>query len=97
MFTMAMGLKEHVKQNGWAPSKAMRPAALLGMPVLTSITVNALIVLADSNLRQRAPATGDCSAITDKADRLACFDDHARRPVAHPFRGANAPALSHAL
>jgi len=54
-----------------------------------------LIVLADSKLWQRSSASEDCSVITEKDGRLACFESHARRPVSHPFRGANAPALTH--
>lgn len=97
MLTMAIDLRGQAKQRSWAPTKAVRLAALLGMLILTSVTVNALIVLADSNHWQRSSASEDCSVITEKDGRLACFDSHARRPVSHPFRGANAPALSHAL
>jgi hypothetical protein len=77
-----------------------KPCALVGCSapfVLMSITVNALIVVADSPARKRSSASDDCSANTDKAERLTCFDNLARRPAPHPFKGANAPALSGSL
>jgi hypothetical protein len=94
MFTMAMGLRGQAKQQEWAPSKALRLAALLGTLILVSVAVNALIVVADSNARARSSAAGSCSAILEKADRLACYDKLASQPAQHPFRGANAPTLN---
>jgi len=94
MFTMAIGLRGQDRHEGWAPTKVMRLTALLGMLILVSAAVNALILLADSNPRPRSSAAEDCSGVAEKADRLACYDKLARRPAPHPFRGANAPALS---
>jgi hypothetical protein len=59
----------------------MRLAVLLGALVLMSISTT----------------TADCSVITETADRLACYDNLARWPAPHPFRGATAPALNHSL
>jgi hypothetical protein len=96
MFTMASGLRGQAQREGSVPTKSLRLAALLGTLVLMSIAVNALII-ADSNARQRSSATADCSAVREKADRLACYDKLARQPAPHPFRGANAPALNGSL
>jgi hypothetical protein len=92
MFTMALGLRGQAKQE--VPTKAMRLAALLGTLILVSVAVNALIVVAHSNARARPSAARSCSAIFEKADRLACYDKVASQPAAHPFKGANAPALN---
>ena len=56
MFTTAIGLRGQANPNGWAHTKAMRSAALLGALILVSVAVNALIVIADGNLRER-PST----------------------------------------
>ena len=95
MFTIHHGLGGHAAHLEWQPTKAMRLAALLGTLIVVSIAVNALTIHADSNLRQRSSAVGDCSAIAEKIDRLACYDNLARQPAPHPARGANAPALFH--
>lgn len=97
MFTMAIGLRGQAQREGWMPTKTMRLAALLGTLVLMSITVNALMVVADSTVRRRSSASEDCSAITESAERLVCFDNLARRPAPHPFKGANAPVLGRSL
>jgi hypothetical protein len=97
MFTMASGLRGQAQREGSVPAKSVRLAALLGTLVLMSIAVNALAIFADGNARQRSSATADCSAITEKIDRLACYDKLAGRPASHPFRGANAPALDGSL
>ena len=97
MFTIHHGLGGHAAHLEWQPTKAIRLAALLGTLIVTSIAVNATIILADSNHRQRSSAAGDCSAIAEKVDRLACYDNLARQPAPHPAKGANAPALSHSF
>jgi len=97
MFTMASGLRGQAQREGSVPTKSLRLGALLGLLVLMSIAVNALIIVADSNARQRSSATADCSAVTEKADRLGCYDKLTGRPAPHPFRGANAPALNGSL
>jgi hypothetical protein len=97
MFTTALGLRGQAQRKGWIPTKTVRVAALLGALVLMSITVNALIVVADGTVRQRSSASEDCPAITQKVERLTCFDNLAQRPAPHPFKGANAPALSGSL
>jgi hypothetical protein len=97
MLTMAIGLRGQAQRKGSVPTKSVRLAALLGSLVLMSIAVNALIIFADSNARQSSSATADCSAVEEKADRLACYDKFTGRPAPHPFRGANAPALNGSL
>jgi hypothetical protein len=96
MFTMASGLRGQAQREGSVPTKSVRLAALLIL-VLMSIAVNALTIFADSNARQHPSATADCSALTEKTDRLACYDKLAGRPAPHPFRGANAPSLNGTL
>jgi hypothetical protein len=96
MFTMASGLRGQAQREGSVPTKSVRLAALLIL-VLMSIAVNALTIFADSNARQHPSATADCSALTEKTDRLACYDKLAGRPAPHPFRGANAPSLNGSL
>lgn len=97
MFAMALGLRGQTTPERSSPAKAARFAVLLGALVLMSAAVNALVILAGSNFWQRSAATSDCSVITREADRLACYDKLASRPVRHPFKGANAPAFSHSL
>jgi len=97
MFTMASGLRGQAQREGSVPAKSVRLTALLGTLVLMSIAVNALTIFADSNARQHPSATADCSALTEKTDRLACYDKLAGRPAPHPFRGANAPSLNGTL
>ena len=96
MFTMASGLRGQAQRERWVPTKSVRLAALLIL-VLMSIAVNALTIFADSNARQHPSATAECSALTEKTDRLACYDKLAGRPAPHPFRGANAPSLNGTL
>jgi hypothetical protein len=91
MFTLASGLRGQAQREGSVPTKSVRLAALLGALVLMSITVNALTIGADSNVRRHSSATTDCSAVAEKTERLACYDKRAGRPAPHPFRGANAP------
>jgi hypothetical protein len=97
MFTMASGLRGQAQREGSVPTKSVRLAALLGLLVLMSIAVNALTIFADSNARRRSSATADCSALTEKTDRLGCYDKFTGRPAPHPFRGANAPSLNGSL
>jgi hypothetical protein len=98
MSMMAIGLRGQAQRNGSVSTKSVRLAALVGTLVLMSIAVNALTIFADSNARQpSSTTTEDCSAVMEKTDRLACYDKHAGRPASHPFRGANAPALSGSL
>jgi hypothetical protein len=78
-------------------TKAARFAAVLGVLVLVSVATSALLILADSESRHRSPDSVDCSRITEQADRLACYDNLASRPIRHPFWGANVPALSHSF
>ena len=96
MFTMASGLRGQAQREGSVPTKSVRLAALLIL-VLMSIAVSALAIFADSNARQHPSATAECSALTEKTDRLACYDKLAGRPAPHPFRGANAPSLNGTL
>lgn len=95
MFTIHNGLGGHAAHGEWQPTRAMQLAALLGTLVVVSIAVNALTILADSNLRQGTSTAPSCSAIGEEVDRLACYDKLARQPVPHPAKGANAPALLH--
>ena len=79
-------------KSGFRP----RPCGLLHCSVpllLVTLAVNALIVLADGRTRAKTLAAGACAPITEKVDRLACYDKLANQPAPHPFRGANAPAL----
>jgi hypothetical protein len=94
MFTMATGgLRGQAQHEERVPTKAVRLVALLGTLLLVTLAVNALIVLADGRTRAKTLAAGACAPITEKVDRLACYDKLANQPAPHPFRGANAPAL----
>src|SRR5262245_23303219 len=97
MFTMANSLRGQAQHKLSMRTRAVRVTALLGALVLVSIAVNALTVFADSNVRRRFSAAVDCSAVTEKTDRLACYDKLTWRPAPHPFRGANALPLSGSL
>ena len=70
MFTTAIGLRGQANHEGRVHSKAMRSAALLGALILVSVAVNALIAIADRNLRQRS-STAESAVISEMADRLA--------------------------
>jgi hypothetical protein len=97
MFTMAIGLRGQANHRELIPTKAVRLAALLGALILISVAVNAAVILADRNARTRSSAAGACAAITEKPDRLTCYDKLASQPARHPFRGANAPVLNRPL
>jgi hypothetical protein len=97
MFTMATGLRGQARHEARIPTKALRFAALLGTLILVSVAVIAMIVVADRNTRARSSAARSCSAVTQMADRLACYDKLANQPAPHPFRGTNAPALDPSL
>ena len=97
MFTIHPGLGGHAAHLEWQPTKPARLAALLGTLIVVSIAVNASTIFADSNHRQRSSAAGDCSVVTEKVDRLACYDKLTRQPAPHPAKGANAPALFHSF
>jgi hypothetical protein len=94
MFTMAHGLRGQTTTEGLVPAKAVRLAALLGVLVLTSVAVNALVIHADRDPPRQSSNPADCSAIGEAAARLACYDALAGRPVRQPFKGANVPAVS---
>ena len=91
MFTIHHGLGGHAAHVEWQPTKALRVAALLGVLIGVSLTLNTLVILADSGLRRVATAA-DCSILADESERLACYDKPAREPAPHPAKGANAPA-----
>jgi hypothetical protein len=95
MLTISHDIRGHAGHLQWQPTQAMRLAALLATLIVMSVAVNALTNHADSNPRQQSSAAGDCSAIAEKVERLACFDNLARQPAPHPARGANAPEHSH--
>jgi hypothetical protein len=57
MFTTAIGLRGQAKPERHIAAKPVRLAALLGALILVSVAVNALIIIADSNLRPRSPIT----------------------------------------
>jgi hypothetical protein len=95
MFTTHHGSSGHAARSERRPTKVLRLAALLGTLFVVSIAVNALIILADSNIRQPSSTAADCSVITEKGDRLACYDAFASQPAPHPAKGANAPVLFH--
>ena len=90
MFTMDLGLRGQARHDGLLPAKAARLAALLGALILTSVSVVAFTIFADRNLRQRASTVASCSAVTQEADRLACYDKLAHQPASHLFKGATA-------
>ncbi len=87
MFTMALGLGGQAQHKEPVSTKSVRVGALLGALVLTSIAVNALIVVADSTVRKRSSASDDCSAITERAERLTCFDNLARPACTSSLQG----------
>src|SRR5262245_11215664 len=97
VFTMANGLTGQAQHKGSMPTKTVRVTALLAALVLASIAVNALTIFADRTIRQRSVVAPDCSLVTEKTDRLACYGRINQRPAPHPFRGANAPALRGSL
>lgn len=98
MFMMAIGLRGLAQKSGPMPNEVARVTALLGALVLLGITATALAIIADSNIRGLSvSAVANCSSITEKAERLNCYDRLARPPAGHPFRGANAPALGSAF
>jgi hypothetical protein len=55
MFTTAVGLRGQASPDGRVARKPVRLAALLGALILTSVAVNALIVVAGSPARQHHP------------------------------------------
>jgi hypothetical protein len=97
MFTMAIDLRGQTTTQGLLTAKAVRLAALLGALVLMSTAINGLVILADNNPSQRSSNPANCLEFTQRADRLACYDNLAGRPVRHPFKGANAPVLVHSF
>jgi hypothetical protein len=97
MFTIQHGLSGHAAHTEWQSTKSMRLAGLLGAFIVMSIAVNALTILADSNLRQGTSRVTGCPAVENESERLACYDTLARQPAPHPAKGANAPALFHSF
>ena len=57
MFTTAIGLRGQARPERHTAAKPLRLAALLGALILVSVAVNGLIIIADTNLRQRSPVT----------------------------------------
>ena len=57
--------------EGFMPRKALRIALVIGMLVLLSVAVNALTILADSNLRQNSATARDVSITAEQVGRLA--------------------------
>ena len=97
MFTMAMGLRGQAKPETMGSHKAVRLAAVLGSLILASVAVNSAIILADRNPQAQSSPKEDCSAIAEKTGRLAATIGLPTALALHPFRGANAPALSSSL
>jgi hypothetical protein len=97
MFTLALGHRGRTTHHELVRAKAAGFAAVLGVLVLAGVAASALVILADSNSWHGSSNSVDCPRITGQADRLACYDKLARRPIQHPFRGANMPAPSHSF
>jgi hypothetical protein len=72
MCTIAIGQRGLASPRGWVSKKAVRLAALLGTLVVISVTLNALIIAADSDFRRQSPAGGNCAVITKEAGWPAC-------------------------
>ena len=92
MFRLANGLSGQAQKGGAMPTKAVRVTVLLSAPALLGIAVGALTMSWDSHVRRHSfAAAADCSAVTEKTERLGCYDRFAPPPAPQPFRGANAP------
>jgi hypothetical protein len=98
MFPMANGLRGQAQKGGAMPTKTVRVTALLGALVLVGIAASALTMSFDRSVRWPSFAAAvECSAVTEKTERLGCYDRFAPPPAPQPFRGANAPALGGSL
>src|SRR5262245_1905478 len=98
MFRMANDLSGQAQKGGDMPTKTVRVTVLLSTLALLGIAVGALTMSWDSRARRHSfAAAADCSAVTDKTERLGCYDRFAPPPAPQPFRGANAPALGGSL
>src|SRR5262245_21808850 len=71
MFRMAVGSRGRACSEGLVPTKVVRFAVLLGVLILISLVINGLAILADSSLRQRSWAAGECPAVSDTAAHWA--------------------------
>src|SRR5262245_3797313 len=98
MFRMANGLSGQAQRGGAMPTKSVRVTVLLSALALLGIVVGALTMSWDGHARRHSfAAAADCSAVTEKTERLGCYDRYAPPPAPQPFRGANAPALGGSL
>ncbi len=69
-----------------------RMAALICALLIAGFAAIGIVILANTD-RSTAPAEiGDCTSIRDEAERLACFDELARRPE-QPSKGGTVPNL----
>jgi uncharacterized membrane protein len=57
MFTTANGLTGQANLKGHIAGRPVRLTAVLGVLLVTSVLVNAAIILADAGIRERAPVT----------------------------------------
>lgn len=93
MFRMSIDRIGQFDRNAQTPLKAMRFGVLLGALIAISVTVNALIIIADGRLRDRHPAAQACSTLTNKADGRTCFGSLAPRPDPPSRHSANGAEL----
>lgn len=87
----------HALSNRGRPTRTLPPVQLLGALIAIGLAVIAVAILADGSIRAETSVAGECPVITERADRLACYDHLGRPPPPQPARGANAPVLFRSL
>lgn len=92
MFTIHNDLGGYaVHPEGWS-TRTRGKVVLLAAVIGVGIVISALAMLAGDSARQGAQSAAACSAIAQRTERLACYDNLAREPAPQPAKGANAPA-----
>ena len=70
----------------------VRVASLLCSLLIAGFAAIGIFLLATSPPPKGPSRISDCASVSERVQRLACYDELAHQPAPEPFKGATAPA-----